>query len=363
LTRVFVSDCEGPISKNDNAFELAENFIPNGDKLFTNISLYDDVLADVLHKPSYSAGSTLKLILPFFKAYGVTDAQMENFSAGNIVLIANSQAALKHIQTIADSFIVSTSYEHYIRALCRAVKFPYKNTYCTKVRLDECPISPHEKDRLKKIAQDIAQMDPIEIPKGAKTLKDFSSRKQAVITRLDDVFWNLIPKMFVARSLSEVVTVGGEQKAEAIRDINKRLGSGLADVMYVGDSITDVEAFKLVRAGGGLTVSFNGNSYAVKSAEVAMQSESNLVTAVLVDLFCKLGTEKTLKALGSWNCETLEKNGVDEDSEALLKQLSAAHPDSLPKVQVVTAENMESLINESSAFRKKIRGVAIGRLG
>jgi len=128
----------------------------------------------------------------------------------------------------------------------------------------------------------------------------------------------------------------------------------------VGDSITDVEAFKLVRAGGGLTVSFNGNSYAVKSAEVAVQSESNLVTAVIVDLFCKLGTEKTLKALGSWNCETLEKNGVDE---ALLKQLSAAHPDGLPKVQVVTAENMESLINESSAFRKKVRGVAIGRLG
>ena len=44
----------------------------------------------------------------------------------------------------------------------------------------------------------------------------------------------------------------------------------LEDVMYVGDSITDVEAFKLVRDNGGLTVSFNGNSYAVKNAEVAV---------------------------------------------------------------------------------------------
>ena len=73
VKRIFISDCEGPISKNDNAFELAANFIPNGDKLFTNISKYDDVLADVLNKPGYTAGSTLKLILPFFKAYGVTD--------------------------------------------------------------------------------------------------------------------------------------------------------------------------------------------------------------------------------------------------------------------------------------------------
>lgn len=360
MTRVFVSDCEGPISKNDNAFELAENFIPNGDKLFTNISLYDDVLADVLHKPGYSAGSTLKLILPFFKAYGVSDGQMENFSADNIVLIANSQATLHHIQAIADAFIVSTSYEHYIKALCKAIDFPYKNTYCTKVNLDKCAITPQEKERLKKIAQEIAQMHLNEIPKAARTMEDFSQSDQAIIARLDEVFWSEIPKMYIGKSLIDVVTVGGEQKAEAIRDIAKRLGAELGDVMYVGDSITDVEAFKLVRANGGLTLSFNGNIYAVKNAEVTVQSESNLVTAVIADLFCKLGKEQTLKVLGSWNYETLKKNKVDK---ALLKQLYTIYSDCLPKVQIVTHENMELLINESSAFRKKVRGVAIGRLG
>ena len=129
--------------------------------------------------------------------------------------------------------------------------------------------------------------------------------------------------------------------------------------MYVGDSITDVEAFKLVRANGGLTVSFNGNSYAVKSAEVAVLSESNLVTAVLADLFSKLGKKSTLKAISSWNIETLKKNNVDE---SLLKEISTL-PDALPKVQIVTAKNMESLIRESCEFRKKVRGVAVGRLG
>jgi energy-converting hydrogenase A subunit R len=359
VKRIFISDCEGPISKNDNAFELASNFIPNGDKLFTNISKYDDVLADVLRKPGYSAGSTLKLILPFLKAYGVSDKQMQEFSAKNIVLIANSQITLRHVQAIADAFIVSTSYEHYIKALCKAVDFPYKNTYCTRLSLDKCGITPKEKERLREVAQEIAQMNTIYIPQRAKTTEDFSDSDRAVIHRLDEIFWNEIPRMFVGKFLTDVVTVGGEQKAEAIRDVVNRLGKELADVMYVGDSITDMEAFKLVQAGGGLTVSFNGNRYAVRNAEIAVLSESSLVTAVIADLFCRFGKEKTLKTLGGWRFETLKNSGVEP---SLLRQLSQL-PDDLPKAKIVTTQNVEMLIKESSAFRNKVRGVDVGKLG
>ena len=166
--------------------------------------------------------------------------------------------------------------------------------------------------------------------------------------------------MFVGKFLVDVVTVGGEQKAESIRDVIKRLGADLADVMYVGDSITDVEAFKLVRDNGGLTVSFNGNSYAVKNAEVTVLSESNLVTAVIADLFCKFGKEVAINALQSWGFPALEYGEVDP---VLLKQLSNVYPNGLPKVQIVTTQNMESIVKESSEFRKKVRGVVIGRLG
>jgi energy-converting hydrogenase A subunit R len=360
VKRVFISDCEGPISKNDNAFELASNFIPNGNKLFTNISRYDDVLADVLRKPGYSAGSTLKLILPFFKAYGVSDKQMEEYSVNNIILIANSQTTLRHLQAIAGVFIVSTSYEHYIKALCKATDFPYKNTYCTHVSLDKCGITPQEKERLKDIAQEIAQMHDIDIPQEAKNAEDFSQNDQAAIQRLDEIFWVEIPKMFVGKFLVDVVTVGGEQKAEAIRDAVKRSGKELCDVMYVGDSITDVEAFKLVRASGGLTVSFNGNSYAVTNAEVAVLSESSLVTGILADLFCRFGKEKVLSVLNGWSYETLRNSEVDP---GLFRMLSHSYPIALPKAKLITAQNMETLMKESSEFRKKVRGVAVGKLG
>jgi energy-converting hydrogenase A subunit R len=360
VKRVFVSDCEGPISKNDNAFEITARFVPNGDKLFTLISKYDDALADVLKKPSYSAGSTLKLILPFLKAYDVTDRQMEGFSAQNLILIANSKDTLQHARAVASAFIVSTSYEHYIKALCRALDFPYENTYCTKLSIDKYAVTEEEKRRLREVVREIAQMPMIAIPPAAKCIEDFSSTDQETIRRLDKLFWNEIAGMSLGRVFSDVTTVGGSQKAEAIEDAVEGLGAQLSDVMYVGDSITDVEAFKLVRNNGGLTVSFNGNQYAVKNAEAAVLSENSTVTAIIADLFCNVGKQQTLQMLENWSRETLRKSAV---SQPLLDKLFALYPAALPKVQIVTAENMETLAKESSEFRKKVRGEGIGRLG
>lgn len=46
----FITDCEGPLTLNDNAFELADNFIENGGKLFKILSLYDDYLVDIVKR-------------------------------------------------------------------------------------------------------------------------------------------------------------------------------------------------------------------------------------------------------------------------------------------------------------------------
>jgi energy-converting hydrogenase A subunit R len=360
LKKIVISDCEGPISKNDNAYELSAYFIPNGNKLFANISKYDDVLADVFSKPGYSAGSTLRLILPFLKAYDVTDKRMEDFSAQNILLIPHTTATLGYIRANAEVFIVSTSYEHYIRALCKAINFPYENTYCTKVSLDKYDVSQEEKERLKEIAQEIANMPLINIPQGAMTMADFSKADQAIIQRLDEIFWSELLKMSAGKLLTDVVTVGGEQKAEAVRDAVKRLGTRMVNVMYVGDSITDVEAFKLVRESGGLAVSFNGNSYAVRNADLSVLSESSLVTAVVADLFYRLGKASALKIIMFWCRAAVKESGVDTN---LLKQLFTVYSGALPQVQIVSEKNMEALVAESSEFREKVRGVAIGRLG
>ena len=65
----YITDCEGPLTLNDNAYELCEHFIEDGGELFKILSKYDDYLADVVKLPGYKAGNTLILILPFLSSY------------------------------------------------------------------------------------------------------------------------------------------------------------------------------------------------------------------------------------------------------------------------------------------------------
>lgn len=358
--RLFISDCEGPISKNDNAFELSMHFLPEGGKLFTLVSKYDDVLADIIKRPGYKTGDTLKLILPFFKAYGVTDAKMLEFSQKKLLLMPYAKETLAYIRDFMPSFIVSTSYEHYIKALCQAIGFPYENTYCTKLKLDGYSLTEKEAERLRKIAKEIAELPMIKFPENAKTIEDLHPTHKATIQRLDQIFWREIAEMNIGKILIEVNPIGGWEKAQAVEEIIQKHDMNLNDVMYVGDSITDVESFHLVRRGGGLTVSFNGNRYAVREAEVAVLAENTAVTAVLARVFHVYGKEKVVWLAENWNMETIRGLGVPAP---IMERLLTAHPQRLPKVKIVNQQNMETIAMESSEFRKKVRGEAVGRLG
>jgi len=358
--RVFVSDCEGPVSKNDNAFELASHYIPNGSHCFTLISRYDDVLADIVKRSGYKAGDTLKLILPFLKAYDVTNKAMMDYSSQNVLLVPGVKETLHFVQSFMPSFIVSTSYEQYMHVLCDLVDFPFENVYCTRLDLDKYKIDEEEKDKLKKIAEKMVEMPIPEIPKTAKTLDDLPIEQQEIVKKLDKIFWKEISEMQAGKILMEVNPVGGVEKAQAIRDIVAKLKSSLHNAMYVGDSITDVEAFRLVREAGGLTISFNGNTYAVREAEITVMSENAVVTAVLADVFNRFGKNEVIKLISDWSPSSLEKYGL---TPSLKKRFFELCKKKFPVIEVATSENRERLMKESTSFRKQVRGEAIGKLG
>jgi energy-converting hydrogenase A subunit R len=360
VKRVFVSDCEGPISKNDNAFEITSSFVPDGDRLFTVVSRYDDVMAEVVKRSGYKAGDTLKLVLPFLKAYGVTDQEMRDFAADNLVCIPGITDTLQHIRSLAPAFIVSASYEHYLRVLCRVLEFPFENTYCTQVNLDNYRLLEKEKGELKKIAERIAQMPVFDITPDTESLDDLPREDEKTVRELDEIFWKRIATMEIGKIYYEVNPVGGGEKAWAVNDIARKLRVALTNVMYVGDSITDDEAFKLVKSHGGLTVSFNGNQYAVENSEIAVLSENSIVTAIVADVFLRFGKPAALELVENWDRRALERSSVDQ---SLLNRLFKVYPGRLPKVKTISDQNMETLGKESSRFRNKVRGEAIGRLG
>lgn len=357
--KIFISDCEGPISKNDNAFELTSHFIPKGDKLFTLISRYDDILADIVKREHYKAGDTLKLILPFLKAYGVTNQKMTDFSSWNMLLMPGAKEMLQFVQGFMPSYIISTSYEQYMHALCSAVGFPFTNVRCTRLNLDKYDLSDEEKIKIRKLAQTIVDLPILEIPAGTQSLKDLPERTQRTLEILDNIFWNEISNMKVGK-MFEVDPVGGSEKAVALKDIVTQMNGLLENVMYVGDSITDVQAFQLVRNAGGFTVSFNGNSYAVREAEVAVLAANAVVTAVLASAFSRFGKARLVSFIRDWKPSSIKKFGVSEPLQKCFEKTCREKP---PIVKLVSERNKTRLMKESSRFRKSVRGEAVGKLG
>ena len=136
VKKVFITDCEGPLTLNDNAYELADEFIEDGGKLFKIISRFDDYLVEDVKLENYHAGDTLKLIVQFYKLAGLTNEKMIKFSRENIYLVDGSDDTLRFANELIDSFIVSTSYGQYIEALCNYIDFPFQNTYHTQLDVD-----------------------------------------------------------------------------------------------------------------------------------------------------------------------------------------------------------------------------------
>jgi len=331
---LFTTDLEGPITLNDNAFELSAHFLERGDAFFKLISRYDDVLADIVRREGYKAGDTLRLILPFFLAFGVGRPEMEAFSTTTLRSVPEAKEAIFEINEEMPVFIVSTSYEPYVRAACRYLGLAFERAYCTKLDLERYELRDDERRRLEGLYLEIIELPMIEVPEDASSVQDLSPRDRATIERLDEIFWVEIAGMEIGRILKDVAVVGGREKAWALKDILEREGRDLSELIYVGDSITDCEALKLVREGGGLAVSFNGNRYALRAAEFAVISGSARPLAHLARAFQRGGRREAVRLIR----------------------------EGLPGAKL-TDRIDEYVVGESEKVRKALRGEKVGELG
>ena len=342
----FITDCEGPLTLNDNAFELADNFIENGGELFKILSLYDDYLADTVKRENYKAGNTLKLILPFFVCENLKNSDMVDFSRNHIYAVNDAQFLLKYLKKSMNTYIVSTSYGQYIEAVCDYMEVPFKNSFYTDVDIDALELTDAESEKIMEYKKSI-----LENPTDYELF--------------DDIFFKRISRMNIYDKISEIEVIGGPGKKEAIDRIIKRDSIDLAEILYIGDSITDVEPLKFARDNNGISISFNGNEYPLKVAEIAVVSPSAVTTAVIADIYNKYDKNKVLKFINDYNNnDDLEKlfETYKVDSEIKNKFFSV-FKDNYPIIEIVNNENYEEILDKSKVMRNNIRGQDIGGLG
>jgi energy-converting hydrogenase A subunit R len=329
--RAYITDCEGPVSKNDNAYEIAEAFLEDGGRFFTLLSKFDDYLGDIEKVPGYRYGSTLKYVLPFLKAAGLTDREAARFSAGHVTIMNGVKDAFDRIAKAMPISMVSTSYVHYVEAVCRCLNLSMDSVYCTRLSFDGYHMGDEEKKAVMDYFQRFLDLPPIAWD-DAGSLGEPSARAVRV---LKDFFFSILPSMPVRRWVDPVLPIGGEGKEQAVTSIAAKGAISMEDVMYVGDSITDAAALELVRREGGLSVSFNGNRYAVMSAEYSVVALDASVLATIAEAF---------RAHGKGRIRT-----GDYGDGARVFRRGSSDP------AAVTAL--------SERIRKEVRGQAIGELG
>jgi predicted HAD superfamily phosphohydrolase len=329
--KVYITDCEGPVSRNDNAYEIAEAFLPEGGRLFSLLSKFDDYLGDIEKIKGHAYGSTLKYILPFLKAAGVTDKDVREFSSKHMSVMKGIRETLASIREIMEIYVVSTSYIHYIEEIAKYLGLESANMFSTKVSFDDYEMGEREKKMIMSLQNAFLQLPAISWDE-ANTI---SPEALFSIDSLKAFFLERLPALPVNRWIKGVNPIGGAGKADAIINIAKRNNLSLEDVIYVGDSITDVDALSLVGENGGLSISFNGNRYAVLHAEYSVVSKETDILRDIAITFSQTG-----------------KRGIKEGTER-------------EGTFVCSRENcnIDNVISFSERMRKEVRGEAIGSLG
>lgn len=362
-----VSDWEGPWVTADHAYEVVKAGIPNGDRLFAAISEYDDYLAYIRKREGYEPGDTLALVAPFLIAYNINEKFLLDIAKRNANFIAGAKEGIAAFQETGYPFrIVSTSYCHYVLHTTSLVGISREDVKCTEFPIDKYCSEIKDKDK-KTIREEIPKI--VNLGKlgisASSNEKDIPAEARKVIKIMNDFFWDYLPKTSFGPLLARVKPLGGRRKFNALLEMLKEENRSLDSAAVIGDSITDWIMLKRTREAGGLAIAFNGNAYAIRNANVAVISDNCMIMPVLIDLFENVGIRGIRKIAENWNIDILHKEVAKGRLNSMLfERFLEFHTQARrQEVHWITEENIESIIELSSGFRKTVRGSAVGSLG
>jgi energy-converting hydrogenase A subunit R len=357
-----ITTCEGPLTLNDNAFELCRDFIkPQGDRFFRQVSRYDGYLAEVAKKPGYQSGNLLKLILPFLKAHGLTNAQIATYSRQSIKLMPGAEGAYQFLSSRnLPIFTISSGYRQFANAAGLKLGFKPQHIFCTELGLDRFELTAAETAELLRLQEEIAGAPEIELQPEAASITDLPGSVQEAVATLDRIFGERLPAMQIGAHLKEVNPFGGPEKAKAVADILSKTGLKMSETIYVGDSTTDAQAFEAVRAGGGLAISFNGDHTAVNAAEVLLVSDSAWSIALLTAIFQSWGKEGVLEVAAP---ETRDKSRSLVLPEEVIDPIMTGLDGHMLNIYLSKGIDRAKCAQESLAMRAKLRGEAVATQG
>lgn len=258
MSKIICFDLEGPLSPQDNAYEVM-GLVERGHDIFEVISRYDDLLA-LEGRENYEAGDTLALIAPFLVYHGITEEEIRRVSDKAILVNGAKELISKLKMEEWKVFIISTSYEQHAYNIGSKVGVSKENISCTAFPLDE-----HRKNLQNEDFSLIEEVEKV-ILERLYPPTDGTEIKNT----FDKFFFSDLPNTNLGKVIKEISVVGGQRKVDAAVNIAERLGKDLSEIVVVGDSITDLKMLKAVNERNGLAIAFNGNTYAIPYATIGL---------------------------------------------------------------------------------------------
>lgn len=260
-SRIICFDLEGPLSPQDNAYELMSLF-PGGARIFEAISRYDDLLA-LEGKTDYEPGDTLALIVPFLLYHQIKEEDIRKL-AQKAKLVEGAAELVYQLHSRAwKVFCISTSYEQYALHITKRVGIPEERVSCTAFPLNRYRQILGEENFIpvERIESILLSLHPGEDDGQIKAC-------------LDSFFWRELPSQGIGRIIKKIKPVGGRRKVEALNCFAREYGCSLKDFVVVGDSITDAKMLEAVNKAEGLAIAFNANEHALPYATLGLASRN-----------------------------------------------------------------------------------------
>ncbi|MEM2918730.1 MAG: HAD hydrolase family protein [Candidatus Altiarchaeota archaeon] len=354
MQKTICFDLEGPLSPQDNAYELMA-LIPNGKKIFEVISKYDDVLT-LEKKPNYEPGDTLSLIVPFLIYHNISEDDIKKVSDGAKIVSGAKELISKLKELGFRVYIISTSYEQHAFNIGKRVGVSKQDIYCTKFPLDKFKSYVNKKDfpLIEKTEREILKLHKF-LDRGTEKIKDL----------LDKFFWCEIQKTSFKEVMKNVIVVGGKRKLDALLEISKKNKIQLNEIIVIGDSITDYRMLDTVKKANGLAIVFNGNEFALPYGNFALASQDIRFLIFIVDAFIRGGKDKAIEVIKKFeesrgSIKTLDelKEGFPENlRDFLIKNKNLPLP-YFHYLEDVNEIKMKNIIEIHKKFRKLVRGEA-----
>ncbi|MBO4357180.1 MAG: hypothetical protein J5813_03295 [Candidatus Methanomethylophilaceae archaeon] len=353
--RYIVCTCRGFLTKNNDLRDLCGKFIENGEHVFDVIERYDRLTSYVLNREDSTSGSYYKWCVPFLKAYGATDHLIYKYSKEDLEMLGNAKRTMNYISNLLPTYLNTSTYEHGMLEVLDRIDSPLIQMSCTNLCIDQCMMGRAESRKLRDIAKEIGELKVPDKFYELNVPTELMDEDIQIIKKMDDIISNRIPDAGAMSLMESTDALTSHRKAYRMLDIRRLTAIDLDCTMYIGSSSTDFQPMDLIHEAGGLSVSYNGEDFAVRGATIAVLSEDTTVGAIFASMFTDKGPQAAIELAENWDRKYLKNTNFPDSN--LMDTFLREHPGQLPEVYVLNNNNVDEIAKRSDEYRKALLGI------